>query len=70
MKYFIKRELASDPEMFRYFAEDENGRFIEGTVYCCRKDAPSTDDFASDLVISKLKAVIKLQPKTIKTIEL
>lgn len=70
MKYNIKREIANDQDNYRYFAEDENGRYIDSTVHICPINAPQENqDFAVDVVIHKLKQ--KLNPaETIKTIEL
>ena len=70
MKYYIKREIGNIADNYRYFAEDENGRFIEGVMVICPIDAPqSQHDKAVEAVIFKLKHRFSTA-ELIKTIEL
>lgn len=70
MKFHIKQEIGNDPEFYRYFAEDEHGRYIDNTLCTCPINAPQEKhDFAVEAVVQKLKC--KLKPSTIiKTIEI
>lgn len=70
MKYYIKREIANDTDFYRYFAEDENGKFIDGTVVTCAIHGPQSNvDKAVEAVIIKLRHKFST-PELIKTIEL
>ena len=68
MKYYIKREHASEPDWYRYYAEDEKGKYIDGTLHISPKEQLS-EEVAIDIVVNKLKAKLQLA-ETIKTIEL
>lgn len=68
MKYFIKREHASAPEWYRYYAEDEKGRYTDGTLHISPKEQLS-EELAIDIVVNKLRAKLQLA-ETVKIVEL